>query len=181
VRSRADDDMKATNGLQIRPERASDIASVHALNREAFETSTEADLVDALRGRAEPIISLVADAAGSIVGHILFSPVTLSGQADLKIMGLALMAVLPAEQRRGIGSALVRAGLERCKQLGFGAVVVLGHPEYYPRFDFVPAARFGIGCEYEVPDEVFMALELEPGILRGKTGTIRYHAVFASL
>jgi putative acetyltransferase len=170
-----------TEGIQIRPERAADIASVHALNCAAFETSTEADLVDALRERAEPIISLVADAEGSIVGHILFSPVTLSGRAELKIMGLAPMAVAPANQRRGIGSALVRAGLERCKELGSSAVVVLGHPEYYPRFDFVPASRFGIGCEYDVPDEVFMALEFEPGILGGQTGTIRYHPVFATV
>ena len=173
--------MKRTNSIQIRSERADDIASVHALNRAAFETSIEADLVDALRERAKPIISLVADEAGSIVGHILFSPVTLSEYAELKIMGLAPMAVLPAEQRRGIGSALVRAGLERCKQIGYGAVVVLGHPEYYPRFDFVPASRFGVSCEYEVADEVFMALELEAGILRGKSGTIRYHAAFANL
>ena len=173
--------MKRTNSIQIRSERADDIASVHALNRAAFETSIEADLVDALRERAKPIISLVADEAGSIVGHILFSPVTLSEYGELKIMGLAPMAVLPAEQRRGIGSALVRAGLERCKQIGCGAVVVLGHPEYYPRFDFVPASRFGLSCEYEVPDEVFMALELESGILHGKSGTIRYHAAFANL
>src|SRR2546430_3759974 len=145
--------MKGTNGIHIRPERAADIASVHALNRAAFETSTEADLVDALRERAKPIISLVADEAGSIVGHILFSPVTLSGCAELKIMGLAPMAVLPAEQRRGIGSTLVRAGLARCKQLGCVAVVVLGHPAYYPRFGFVPASRFGIASEYEVSDE----------------------------
>lgn len=173
--------MKGTKRIHIRPERAEDIASVHALNRAAFETSIEADLVDALRERAKPIISLVADEAGSIVGHILFSPVTLSGCAELKIMGLAPMAVLPAEQRRGIGSALVRAGLERCQQIGCSAVVVLGHPEYYPRFNFVPASRFGVSCEYEVPDEVFMALELESGILRGKSGTIRYHAAFANL
>lgn len=123
----------------------------------------------------------MADDGGSIVGHILFSPVTLSGHAELKIMGLAPMAVQPAEQRRGIGSALVRAGLERCRQRGCGAVVVLGHPEYYPRFDFLPASRFDIGCEYEVPDEVFMALEVEPGFLRGKSGTIRYHAAFANV
>ena len=92
--------------LEIRAERATDIAAIRAVNMSAFETSTEADLVDALRERAEPIVSLVADAAGSIVGHILFSPVTLSGHGDLRIMGLAPMAVLPAEQRRGFGSAL---------------------------------------------------------------------------
>ena len=165
--------------MQIRPEQAADIAAIHAVNRAAFDSDTEADLVDALREHADPIISLVADDGGSIVGHILFSPVTLSGHADLKIMGLAPMAVRPAEQRRGIGSALVGAGLERCKQLGSGAVVVLGHPGYYPRFDFVPASRFGLACEYDVPDEAFMALELELGILRGASGTIRYHAAFA--
>ena len=166
--------------MQIRPEGAADIAAVRAVNRAAFETSAEADLVDALRDQAAAVVSLVAEDAGSVVGHILFSPVTLSGHAELKIMGLAPMAVLPAEQRRGIGSALVRAGLDRCQALGCGAVVVLGHPGYYPRFGFMPASRFGIGCEYDVPDEVFMALELEPGILRGQSGTIRYHAAFAN-
>ena len=166
------------DGTQIRPERAADTAAVRAVNRAAFETGAEAELVDALRERVEPVISLVADATGSIVGHILFSPVTLSGHAELKIMGLAPMAVRPAEQRRGIGSALVRAGLKRCRQAGCAAVVVLGHPEYYPRFGFVPASRFGIACEYDVPDEVFMAIELEPGILRDTSGTVRYHAAF---
>jgi putative acetyltransferase len=96
-------------------------------------------------------------------------------------MGLAPMAVLPARQRQGIGSALVRDGLGRCRELGYEAVVVLGHPGYYPRFGFVPASRFGIGCEYDVPAEVFMALELVPGALRGKPGTIRYHPAFAEL
>lgn len=164
--------------MQIRQERADDLEAIRLVNRAAFETNTEADLVDALRVQADPIISLVADEAGSIVGHILFSPVTLSGDPQLELMGLAPMAVLPARQRRGIGSALVREGLERCKRLGCPAVVVLGHPEYYPRFGFVPASRFGIGCEYDVPDEVFMALELEAGVLQGKSGTVRYHAAF---
>jgi putative acetyltransferase len=167
--------------MQIRSEGAADIAAIRAVNRVAFETNTEADLVDALRERAEPTISLVADDAGSIVGHIMFSPVMLPGHEDLKMMGLAPMAVLPSQQRRGIGSALVRAGLERCRELGCGAVVVLGHAEYYPRFGFVPASRFDVGCEYDVPDEVFMALELEPGILRGRSGTIHYHAAFANV
>ncbi len=165
--------------MEIRPERTADVAAVRAINLAAFETSTEADLVDALRQQADPIVSLVADAGGSIVGHILFTPVTLLGHADSKIMGLAPMAVLPSEQRHGIGSALVRAGLERCKELGCGAVIVLGHAEYYPRFGFVPASRFSIRSEYDVPDCVFMALELAPGTLAGKSGTIRYHPAFA--
>ena len=167
--------------MHVRPEQPMDVGRIRHVNRIAFETSTEADLVDALREQAEPIISLVADDGGAIVGHILFSPVTLSSQPDLFIMGLAPMAVTPARQRQGIGSALVRAGLEECRRLGVGAVIVLGHAGFYPRFGFTPASRAGLASEYDVPDNVFMALELDDGVLRGKTGTIRYHPAFASV
>jgi putative acetyltransferase len=167
--------------MLIRAEQEKDRAAVHAVNVAAFETSSEANLVEALREQAEPIVSLVAEDNGAIVGHIMFSPVSLSGHPDLKVMGLGPMAIAPEHQRKGIGSALVKAGLERCKQLGFVAVVVLGHPEYYPRFGFSPSIRFSIGSEYEVPDEVFMAMELQPAALKGKTGTVKYHAAFASV
>ena len=148
------------------------------MNTVAFDRRLEADLVDALRQSAQPIVSLVADRGGTIVGHILFSPVTLSGQPGAQIMGLAPMAVLPAQQRRGIGSALVREGLTRCKNLGYGAVVVVGHRNYYPRFGFKPAATFDLKSEYDIPDDVFMALELTPNYLQGKSGMIHYHAAF---
>ncbi|MGH9162743.1 MAG: GNAT family N-acetyltransferase [Vicinamibacteraceae bacterium] len=166
--------------MNIRAEREEDRAAVHVVNRAAFETATEANLVDVLRAQAQPVVSLVAELDGSIVGHILFSPVTLSGRPELRIMGLAPMAVVPEQQRKGIGSALVRAGLEECKRIRAGAVVVLGHAEYYPRFGFLPAARFGIRCEYDVPEDVFMALEIEPDFLQGVSGTISYHAAFSS-
>jgi putative acetyltransferase len=167
--------------MLIRTEEEKDRPHVFALNAAAFETPAEANLVEALRQRARPVVSLVAEDNQTIVGHIMFSPVLLSGHPDVKIMGLAPMAVAPIHQRKGIGSALVRAGLEQCKQLGFGAVVVLGHPEYYPRFGFSPSSRFGIGCEYEVPEEVFMATEQQPDYLRGKSGTIKYHAAFSDV
>src|SRR5687767_2943055 len=163
--------------MPMRSEQPADITAIYAVNRAAFETSTEADLVDALRKQAHPTVSLVAEDAGAIVGHVFFSPVTLSGHA-LKMMGLAPMAVVPAAHRRGIGSALVRAGLERCRELGCAAVVVLGHADYYPRFGFVPASRFGIASEYDVPEDVFMALEITRGVLRDKPGTVQYHAAF---
>ena len=165
--------------MLIRAEETNDRDSVYAVNASAFETSSEADLVDALREQARPIISLVAEDNEKVVGHIMFSPASLSGHPDVAVMGLAPMAVAPEHQRQGIGSALVRAGLEHCKEMGFVAVIVLGHPTYYPRFGFSPSSRFGIDCEYEVPEEVFMALELEPGTLSGKTGTMKYHVVFS--
>ena len=173
--------MPVPQSILIRAEVAKDWTSVHALNAAAFETAAEADLVDALRINAAPVVSLVAEFKGAIVGHILFSPVTLSGHTDLNIMGLAPMAVLPSHQRQGIGSALVCAGLEQCRTLGFGAVVVLGHPDYYPRFGFSPAMGFGIRSEYDVPDEAFMIAELQPGFLGAASGTIQYHVAFKNV
>lgn len=154
---------------------------MRAVNTSAFDTPVEAGLVDTLRKQAHPVVSLVAEEGGTIVGHAMFSPVILHGRADLLLMGLAPMAVVPHNQRRGVGSALVRAGLEQCRRLGCGAVVVLGHPGYYPRFGFVPAANFGLECEYDAPEEAFMALELCPGYLRAARGRISYHAAFAAL
>ena len=89
------------------------------------------------------------------------------------------MAVLPDYQRRGIGSALVHAGLRRCAEIGFGAVVVLGHARYYPRFGFEPASRFDLTSTYDVPDDVFMALALVDGALHGTTGVVHYDPAFA--
>jgi len=167
--------------MLIRAEEQGDWLGVHAVVTAAFETPAEARLVAVLRRQAHPIVSLVAVEDGALVGHIMFSRATLSERSDLKIMGLAPMAVTPGRQLRGIGSALVVSGLERCRRLGAGAVVVLGHPEYYSRFGFVPAVRFGIDSEYDAPEEAFMALELQPGFLDGTSGVIRYHSAFAGL
>lgn len=165
----------------IRRERPEDRTGIRHVNLAAFDGVAEADLVDALRQQASPIVSLVAVENQTVVGHILFSPVTLLPYPDLPIMGLAPMAVLPPRQRLGIGSALVRAGLEECRRLGAVAVVVLGHAGYYPRFGFVPASSMGLTSEYDVPDDVFMALDLKGGALRQKSGTIRYHPAFATV
>lgn len=167
--------------LLIRPESDNDHDAVHALNASAFESPAEAMLVDTLREQAKPVISLVAEMDGTVAGHILFTPVTLSTYPDLQVMGLAPMAVIPGHQKQGVGSALVRAGLDQCRQMGYVAVVVLGHPEYYPRFGFSPSSRFDMDSEYDVPEDVFMAMELKPGALCGKTGRVKYHAAFASV
>lgn len=166
--------------MLIRAEKECDRDPVRALNISAFETLSEANLVDALRQHVQTTVSLVAEENGEVIGHIMFSPVSLSGHPNLKVMGLAPMAVKPAHQKKGVGSALIRAGLDQCRQLGFSAAVVLGHPQYYPRFGFLPSSKFGIDSEYDVPEEVFMAVELRPDALSGKTGKVRYHSAFAN-
>lgn len=165
----------------IRVEEAKDRNAVHALNASVFATPAEADLVDLLGAQSPQAVSLVAEQDGEIVGHIMFTPVGLVGHRDLKMMGLAPMAVAPRHQRQGIGSALVHAGLNRCRRLGFGAVVVLGHADYYPRFGFTPAAHFGISCEFSVPDDAFMVRELSPDYLRGAQVMIRYAPAFRTI
>ena len=167
--------------MRIRPESDADRGAVRAVNLAAFGTSLEAELIETLRGRGVPLISLVADLAGEVVGHILFSPVTLEGQPHLRVMGLGPMAVAPQHQRRGIGTALVSEGLETCRRTGCDAVVVLGHAHYYPRFGFVPAARHALRCEYDVPDDVFMVTELNTGALREASGLIRYDDAFGTV
>jgi putative acetyltransferase len=138
--------------------------------------------VDCLRQAADPYISLVAFADGRIVGHIFFSPVKVgSNDSSFQALGLAPMAVLPEFQNRGIGSMLVRAGLQACKTAGHPIVFVLGHPEFYPRFGFMPAAACGLSCEYDVPDDTFMVAELEAGALQGKSGRVKYHPAFEQL
>ena len=165
--------------IEIRAERAEDVTAVRRVNELAFGQPGEASLVAALRAAARPHISLVAVEDGQVVGHIFFSPVSIEPEdSSFKAMGLAPMAVLPEYQRRGVGSALVRAGLNGCRRIGRTAVVVVGHPEYYPRFGFRPASRFGLRCEYPVPDEVFMAAELEPGALAGRRGLVKYRPEF---
>jgi putative acetyltransferase len=167
--------------MRIRPEAEADRAAVRAVNEAAFESRAEADLVDVLRSKHSGLVSLVAEIHREIVGHVLFSPVLLIEHPHLDVMGLGPMAVAPARQRMGVGSALVREGLACCKKIGCCAVVVVGHAEFYPRFGFVPAVRYTLRCEYDVPADVFMVAELEHGALHGASGLVRYDNAFANV
>lgn len=168
--------------LVIRPEESKDYAAVYEAVSAAFETTAEAELVKLLRSVSE-VISLVAEINSQIIGHIMFSPVSLideqTNPIDIKIAGLAPVAVAPAHQKTGVGKALIEAGLETCQKKGFVACFLLGHPNYYPKFGFSPAfSTFSIQSTYNVPDPVFMALELQSGALEGLSGIIHYHSTF---
>ena len=164
----------------MRFERPDDAAGIRETNELAFESPLEADLVDALRGSVD-YLSLVATIDEQIVGHILFTPVRVEPPVAVRIAGLAPMAVRPEHQRSGVGGQLIRGGLEKCRTHGYVAVVVLGHPEYYPKFGFVPAHTFGLSCEFPSPPEAFMALELVSGSLPRRSGLVRYLPEFATV
>lgn len=166
--------------IAIRPETSEDKTAIHHVNQEAFGQTEEADIVDRLRIRGALTISLVAVQSEEIVGHIAFSPVTVEMEhSNFDAIALAPIAVLSAYQCKGIGSQLVRAGLEECRRLGCEIVVVLGHPNYYPRFGFTPAKPKGINCDFQVPDEAWMILELKESALAGRRGSVKFQPEFS--
>ena len=153
----------------VRHETPADVSDIYQVNHLAFDRDNEAQLVDVLRREKAVILSLVAVLDGQIIGHILFSPVSITNDKfQWQAVGLGPMAVLPEFQNQGIGSALIRSGLDELKKLGHDVVIVLGHPEYYPRFGFKPSKPFGIQWEIDVPEEVFMVAELWENALAGK-------------
>jgi len=159
-----------------------DIPAIHHVHTLAFGQPNEADLVDALRRHGGLTISLVAIQDDHIVGHIAFSPVTItSSTGTMEALGLAPMAVLPNYQRRGFGSQLVEAGLTACHHTPYGVVVVLGHPHYYPRFGFTPAKPLGIAWEHDAPEEAFMVKEIQEGALAQIRGVVKYRPEFATV
>lgn len=162
---------------EVRPEQPGDAAAVAHVHESAFPTSAEARLVGLLRDAGKASVSLVAVAGGGVIGHILFSPVTIDGSPTVGA-GLAPVAVLPDCQRRGVGSRLIEAGLDACRGAGVPYVVVLGHPEYYLRFGFRRASEQGLANEYGA-DDAFMVQELRPGSLPTGGGMVRYAAEFA--
>lgn len=163
--------------LAVEPEQPADAAAVRAVHLAAFPTPAEADLVDGVRARGEDVVSLVARVDGDIVGHVLFSPVTIEREGAVvdRGVGLAPVAVLPAFQHQRIGSALVRAGLDRCRAAGEPWCVVLGASAYYTRFGFRRASDVGIANEYGAHD-AFMIVALAGELPSG--GLARYGDAF---
>lgn len=158
--------------MKVRPETERDLPAIYELNVSSFESNAEAKLVEALRCKVNNHISFVAETAEGVVGHIMFTPVDLVGCPSAVIMGLAPMAVKEDFRNQGVGSALVRLGIEACAESKAGALVVLGHTDYYPKFGFEAASKFDLWCEYDVPEGVFMAREIIPDYLAEKAGVI---------
>ncbi len=167
--------MKAN--VEIRLERPDDLEAIREVNRLAFGGEEEARLVDELRAEGYARLSLVAEEDGNVVGHILFSDLPIITQAGtLPALALAPIAVLPGRQRQGIGSELVREGLRACAEAGHRIEVVLGHPDYYPRFGF--SARLAEKLKAPFLGPAFMALELVPGALTDVMGEVCYPPPF---
>lgn len=166
--------------VSVRHETVQDIPQIRVINEKAFGQPLEADIVDRLRKSCPDVLSMVAKDNGLIVGHIMFSPVIIENRTSkFEGMGLGPMAVLPNRQRQRIGSALVRKGLEILRNRGCPFVIVIGHPDYYPRFGFEPASIYGIKSQWEgIPDQAFMILVFDRKIVSDISGVARYRHEF---
>jgi putative acetyltransferase len=164
--------------IELREERPDDASAIAEVQRLAFGRAEEANLVDALRASGGLLLSLVAITAGRVVGHVAYSPVSIGNASGA---GLGPIAVLPEHQRVGIGGALIEEGNGKLAASGCPFVVVVGHPDYYPRFGFRRANEHGVTCEWDVPDEVFMLLVLDGNGMRGVKGLAKYRAEFKSV
>jgi putative acetyltransferase len=164
--------------LDIREERPEDIPSIRDVNNRAFGQQQEGNIVDALRSNGAVSLSLVATLDDRVVGHILYSPASVS-----EVAGAALgpMGVLPEHQRQGIGSELVEAGNRHLKDAGCPFIIVLGHAAFYPRFGFRPGSTRGIRCEWDVADDVFMLLVLDEQRMQGVSGLAKYRDEFSTV
>ena len=164
--------------IEIREERGEDLAAIRDVNKRAFDQDHEGKIVDALRSNGAALLSLVATVDDQVVGHIMYSPITIG-----EVTGAALgpMAVVPEHQGQGIGSKLVQAGNQRIKDAGWPFIIVIGHANFYPRFGFTPAGLLGITCEWEVPEDVFMLLVLGQEKMQRVSGLAKYRHEFSSV
>jgi putative acetyltransferase len=165
--------------VEIREERPDDVAALRDLNRRAFGQDQESNIVDALRANGGALLSLVATVNDRVVGHIMYSPLSIGG--NVKGAALGPMGVLPEYQRQGIGGKLIQAGNRKLKDAGCPFIIVVGHADYYARFGFRPAREHGIKCQWDVPDDVFMLLILDQAEMEGVSGLAKYRDEFSSV
>ena len=164
--------------VEIREETEADAPAIRSVEELAFGEDDEATVVEMLRASDSIVLSLVAVDVDRVVGHVLFSPVTVERSApDSRWVALGPIGVLPDHQGRGIGSRLVREGLDVCRSRGFDGVVLLGDPGYYARFGFVRASDHGLTCVYG-DGPAFQVVELRQGALEQVAGAVRFAPEF---
>ncbi len=169
--------------IKVRAETPDDFSAIDVVNLSAFQGEAEAQLVSELRSSAGfiPDLSLVAELNGRIVGHVVLSKVRLvSENAEHEILALGPMSVVPSQSHRGIGSELIDAAVARARALCYGAIVVAGHPDYYLRFGFKPAADWSVTSNLSIPDDALTAMELVEGALAGG-GEVQYPDLYRKL
>lgn len=167
--------------MLIRTEAPADILAIDRLLKSTFETEAEANLVMRLRENSRLTLSLVACSdEGEVIGHVMFSPVTLDGE-DLNWQGLAPLAVAEGHRNQGIAAELVKEAFSSLADFGYPACAVLGDPNYYGRFGFKPASDYQFRCPWEVPEGAFQMVELVEGQFEGRSGLIEYSPEFSEL
>ncbi len=169
--------------ITVRPETAEDIRAIDVVHISAFGGEAEAQLVSALRESTtySRELSQVAELGGRIVGHVLLTRVPLRKDGEEKhLLALGPMSVVPSQSHRGIGSELINASIKLAKEKGYGAIVVLGHPEYYKRFGFVQARELQVSCNLPAPEDALTVMEIVEGNLAGG-GHVEYPEPFISL
>ena len=173
--------------ILFKQENKDDYAAVFNLIQRAFEKEEMSDhseqyLVERLRNSEAfiPELSIVAEINQNIAGHILLTRIKVINNKNEEFDSLALapVSVLPEYQGKGIGGKLIETAHKKAKELGFGSVILLGHENYYPRFGYEIAKKYGIKLPFEVPDENCMAIELIKGALEGVEGTVVYPKAF---
>ncbi len=164
--------------IRLQEESDTCLSEIRTINEAAFGDSLAADLIDALRSNKKVDLSLVAEVNNELVGHIMFSPVIVEGAMSSKRRtALAPVAVIPEQQRTGVGTALINEGLKKCKTMGIDYVILLGHKTYYPRFGFKPMKNHGLSSSYGDGEHV-MIRELTEGVVNTLSGKICYQPEF---
>ncbi|MEZ5543150.1 MAG: N-acetyltransferase [Pseudomonadota bacterium] len=169
--------------VTVRTETAEDVRAIDVVHISAFGGEAEAQLVSALRaaGTYNRELSLVAELGGRIVGHVLLTRVTLRrAGTEMQVLALGPMSVVPSQSHRGIGSELIQASIKLAREKGYGSIIVLGHPEFYRRFGFIPARERQVTCNLPAPEEALTVYEVESGNLAGG-GHVEYPEPFIAL
>ncbi len=168
----------------IRKETPDDFQQVARVIEMAFRQKNEAVLVEKLRHNINynANLSIVAEYNGNVIGHILFFPIVIrKGETSMASLALAPLSVSPEFQKMGVGGRLTQEGLRKAREIGFTSVIVLGHPEYYSSFGFVPARQWGITAPFEVPEDALMGIELEEDALKNAAGVVEYPQEFSEV